>query len=58
MGLGIFRKGIMNVVGSHQFQPRLLRKAQQSLIYHFLLRYTMILKFQIKMVFPKDLRIS
>ena len=58
MSLSILRIGIMDIVGSHQFDPGLLAHAQELLVYQFLLRQTMILKLQEEVSFSKDFLIT
>ena len=58
MGLGVLSHGIMDIIRSHQPDPRLPAHAQKLLIYHLLFRYPMILHFQKEVSFSKNLLVS
>ena len=54
MGLHVVRIGVMDVVGSHQLDPRLPAHAHKSLVHHLLLGHAVILELQEKIALSKD----
>ena len=53
VSLFILCKGIMDIIGGDQFNPRVPAQPEKSLIYHLLFWKPMILKLQKEIIFPK-----
>ena len=58
VGPGIFRIGIVNVVGGHQLYSKLTAHAQKLLVHHFLFRYPVVLQLQKEISFPENFLIA
>ena len=58
MGLRVCAVGIVDIIGSHQFDSRLPAHTHKLLIHSVLLRYTVVLQFQEKIPLSENLFIS
>ena len=57
MGDRIFRIGIMDIVGRHQFDPGFLRHLQQLLVDQPLIRQPVILQLQEIIILPENVAV-